>query len=284
MKIAVWSTGHSIADTVARAVEQCFRTEKIGSGLIRSFGKSLADCATLYNTVETLGEDFSGNLPEADIHIGYGILRGMADVFRKADESGKPWFNIDRGYWGANHFDGHYRISLRGTQQTKLIGLEPDYKRFDKLDIQLSNAKLGDTVIICPPTEYVKGFFNDIDDDKWIKRALDHIKQLGYSKYRIRTKENSLHDAESDDFPVCGLNYTFNCSLGWKWLARGIPCISDPEHSIVGAYQKTVDIPLHSSYEERRKLFALMASLQMTLEEMREGRLWTLMDQLLRLL
>jgi hypothetical protein len=267
MKIAVWSTGHSIADTIARAVE---------SGLPN---------AKLYNTIETLDEDFSGELPEADIHIAYGILRGTAEVFRKAGKAGKPWFNVDRGYIGANHYDGYYRISLRGTQQTLgLDQLEPDYERLDLLNIDLLPPKLdGLTVIICPPTEYVKGFFDDIDDDKWINKAIQHVKQLGYSDYKVRTKENSLHDAEHDDFPVCALSYTFNCSLGWKWLARGVQVISDPDHSIVGAYQKTLDGTQLLDLDSRRKLFGIQASLQLTLNEMRNGLLWPLLHKLLSL-
>lgn len=267
MKIAVWSTGHSIADTIAGSVV---------AGLPNS---------KLYNAVETLGEDFSGELPEADIHIAYGILRGTTDVFRKASASGKPWFNVDRGYWGADHYDGYYRISLCGTQQT--IGLdriEPDYKRLDKLNIELFPAKTdGSTVIICPPTEYVKGFFNDIDDDKWINKALTHANSLGFRQFKVRSKDDSLKDAEKDDFPICGLSYTFNCSLGWKWLARGAPVISDPDHSIVGAYQKIVDKPLHADLDSRRKLFGIQAGLQLRLDEIRNGLLWPLLHKLLSL-
>lgn len=253
MKVAIWRTGHEIADTVA---------DTIYSGFCKSDCNAFPPLDTRYHLDQ---------LDKFDCHIGYGILRGMADVFRACNKSGKPWFCVDRGYWKPGHYDGYYRISLRGTQQTVgLDKLEPDYERWDRLGIDVLDHDSGDRPawIHCPPTKPVEQFFN-------IKpKELPNDPRL-----RIRDK-NTTRPLQSD-LDNCAMLTTFNSSVGWEALRQGIPVISDPMHSIVGAYQKLVDKPIHADLEERRRLFALMASLQLSLEEIRNGQLWPLLIRLI---
>lgn len=267
MKIAVWKTGHIIADTVAEVVVQCFRTEKRGSNLVHSFGSSIADCTELHHTSEIVN-----GLPDADIHIGYGILRNMDKVFRECDLLGKPWFNIDKGFWKPGHYDGYYRISLNGTQQTTgLDKIKPDYERWDKLGLEVLPAKepRPDFCLICPPTEYVQDFFGKWKVEIPVERTW---------KYRRKDDATQLQD----DLNKASEIVTFNSSVGWEALRQGIPVVSDPNHSIIGAYRKMVDKDISKDLDERRKLFALMSSLQLTLEEMRSGKLWPLLQKLLQ--
>ncbi len=261
-KIAVWHTEHEIASTVGVKVSEALEAD----ALIRT---------------DQLSEE---NINSYDIHIGYGILRGMADVFSAADKAGKPWFNIDRGYWQPGHYNGYYRISLRGTQQTYgLKKIPADMARFNSMGLTVDDWRGLDyskPVLICPPTEYVKGFFSDIDGDKWIQNA---IKSLNGLPYKVRTKEMSMKTAEPD---MLNSNFllTFNCSLGWKAMRAGIPCMSDLSNSTIGRYygQKSLDELSNEQYKTRQVLFALMANLQLTLDEMKE-HLWPLLARLLSL-
>lgn len=258
MKIAVWKTGHEIADTVADAVCQGLR-------LPERYRK----CSVDEFTTEISYNDNVIEIP--DLHIGYGILRCMTEVFKACDKAGKPWFNIDRGYFKPGHYDGYYRISLRGTQQTTgLDKLEPDYERWDALEIEiLASKNLGQRDMVCPPTEYVQKFFggyglpSDIQYNpiqRWKGDKTPLQKHLNQAKRII----------------------TFNSSIGWEALRQGIPVISDSTHSIVGAYQKMVDKSIHEDLDERRRLFAIMSSLQLTLEEIKIGKLWLLIQNLLK--
>lgn len=255
MKIAVWKTGHEIADIVSTSIIQ---------GLPQG---------TIIHTSRI------SKLDDYDIHIGYGILRGMGEVFRACEKAGKPWFNIDRGYWKPNHYDGYYRVSLRGTQQTfGLDNLEPDYERWDSLGIEIDQKPLPyyrGKVLVCPPTEYA-GLFYKKSPEQWI------VENVGNTpEYFLRRKgcERSIED----DLDRSQKIITFNSSVGWEALRQGISVISDPTHSIVGAYQKLVDKSIHDDSNERRKLFAIQASLQRSLTEIREGQLWPLLQTLLNL-
>lgn len=251
MKIAVWRTGHEIADKVAEAVYE---------GLKRS-GIDVSIKST----------DSINGIQAYNCHVVYGILRGASEVFKQAQEKGKFWFNIDKGYFKPSHYDGYYRISLRGTQQTfGLDKLEPDYDRLAKLNIDILSPRLvkDSKSLICPPTDYVYKFYG-IGEPGWFNE----------NGCIIRNKsDNTLLQ---EDLDSCSEVVTFNSSVGWEALRQGIPVISDPNHSIVGAYQKLMDKSINDDYNERRKLFAIMSGLQLTLEEMKQGMLWPILNRLL---
>lgn len=260
MRIAVWKTGHEIADTVADAVAAGIPGAEVWhTGFIKSDPFSFIKLLRRY-----------------DAHIGYGIKRGMDKVFRECDRQGLPWFNIDRGYFNPNHYDGYYRVSLCGTQQTiGLDKLESDGERFEALGIEIGQCQYyKDYVLVIPPTDLVKEFFRlkdwGLPDSFQCQRGIIW-----------RNKDDKIPLASH--LGMCGRVLTFNSSVGWEALRLGIPVGSDEVHSIVGAWRKVIDKPLHLDIESRQKLFAIMGDLQMTLQEIRNGHLCTLLPKLLKL-
>lgn len=262
MKIAVWKTNHPIADTVAEAVYEGRSGEY--------------ECERLHT--KDLG---STDLTAYDLHLSYGILRGSGDVFRQCQRNNIPWVNLDRGYFLPGHYSGFYRISLNGTQQTfGLDKLEPDYARWDALGIEIDagHVECSGYNIICPPTIHAANFFGITDDEQWNYEAKHELIEAN-EKFFIRYK--------SDDHPIDYKKLksliTFNSSVGWEALRQGIEVVSDPTHSILGAYDKLMDKGWQLDYEARKKFFAIQASLQMTLAEMKQGSLWPLLQKLLSL-
>lgn len=249
MRIAIWRSGHEIADTVADAIKE-----------------GIPDAQT-YRT------SLYGVFPAAKTHIGYGILRGMAEVFRLADKT--PYFNIDRGYFHPSHYSGYYRISLRGTQHTGPIqDWMLDDTRLQALALDIKPWRGFDAtkpVLVCPPTDAVCSFFGF----KWWNPE----KPDDNRSFIVRQKGDTLPINFSD------YNYvlTFNSSLGWQALQAGIPCVSDPTHSMVGRWFHNISLDdlADAQYADRHKLFAAMANLQLSLQEMRDGMLWPLMSKLL---
>lgn len=269
MRIAVWFTGHEIADTVAWAARD---------GLIAA-GHDVG-----YYSTDNLAP-----VGQYDACVAYGILRGTADVFRECDRLGKPWFHIDRGYLGPGHYDGYYRVSLCGTQRTRDVagsanGRPHDFESCNDGSNPSPAASVlmgpwrgvdyGKPILVCPPTDAVAGFFGFGAHD-WLKWAIYGDPQ----DYVIRRK--------GEDGPVDFARYryllTFNSSMGWKALAAGIPCMSDPTHSIVGAAYRNISLEAlgEAQYLDRERLFGVMARSQLTLNEMRQGQLWPLMSMLL---
>lgn len=245
MTIAIWKTGHTIADTVAEA-------------LAEGLDANIHD--RRYSDINTCSSN--------SVHMCYGILRGAADVFAKT----KVWFNVDRGYFYPGHYEGYYRISYRGTQA----------KWHDDIPRKPYEGKLepwrgfdhSKPVLVCPPTDHVREFFN--------YTGLAFETDYADDNYVVRRK--------GDTSPINFLDYnyviTFNSSMGWKALQAGIPCISDPEHSIIGSYyaHKGINLLTDNSLnipDTRLELFEAMQAHQFTLNEIRQGKAWPLIKHYL---
>lgn len=264
-KIAIWRTGHEIADTVAKAMS------------------SLPDSDVLH--VSKLTHDI---IQKYDYHIGYGILRGTENVFKVCEAVGKPWFNVDRGYINPGHYDGYYRVSLRGTQHTqcnlrKLRTIERENKRFDSLEVRFEPWKglcCDKHALICPPTGYAGEFFN-VNLKEWYDEVKKTIFLLGFKKAILRPKHTKK--PLQKHLNKSGVVITYNSAVGWEALRQGIPVVSDKKISIIGTNCADITLDKLSSFQHnhRRELFEAMASLQLTLGEMRAGKLWPLMNRLL---
>lgn len=247
MKIAVWETGHAIADTVAQALVGGLNADLLHTDVLSD------------NAIKAY-----------DAHVAYGILRGCDQVFRKCEEYAKPWFNVDRGYFNPGHYNGYYRISFKGTQQT--AGFDRPCNSSAMVVMPWRGVDKQKQVLICPPTEHVKSFFKDIDGDTWLTCAILWLEAHGFDNYKVRTKDMSMKSA-SDDLAESGLVYTFNCSLGWKALALGIPCISDPDNSTVGSWQNYHGVDF-ACEPNRIGLFNFMSGHQFTLKQIANGHAW----------
>lgn len=193
--------------------------------------------------------DKIGDLYDGDYAIAYGILRG-ADRYLRYQKSGN-YFQVDRGFWEAGHFDGNYRCSFRGTQPS----WASDSPQEDH-GLELQPWKIFDgKTLICPPTPPVCEFFN-INYTVWILKA---IKQ-STSRYEIR------HKGYRDPLSFDGVSrlVTFNSTVALKALQLGIPVISDPDHSSVGSFTKAIN---HIDSYDREPLFRFCAAHQFKLDD-----------------
>lgn len=253
MKIAVWNTSHSIADTIADVV-------------IRGLKLTCHSIIPLHTDKAQLAADF-------DLNIGYGILRGMQAVFRHS----KHYIHLDKGYFRPGHFNGYYRISHNGTQQTKLATVPTDPRRLNESRIDILPRRLTaglDKILVCPPTTEVCKYFN-INQEKWLNHTAIQYKD----KVIIRHKDSLI--PLSEHLAQARKVITFNSSVGWEALRQGIEVVSDPHHSIVGAWQKELDIDNQLDLDSRHKFFAKMENLQLNLREIESGLLWPLIQNLI---
>lgn len=255
MRISVWKTGHHIADTVADALMEGFDAECFDTRFDRD-SNIRWDNAT---------------------QIAYGILRDTNIIFNRAES----WLNVDRGYFHPRHFNGYYRISHRGTQQTDLSKVKPDYDRLEQLKLELKPWRGFDhskPVLVIPPSEHVCRFFDlrHPTNGKYEWTAYNRFHKKPYPIIRYKSDPTPIN---FDDY-----NYvlTFNSSVGWQAIQAGIPCVSDTTRSIVGSYYHNISLDELSEkqYETRQELFAIMSGLQFTLSEIRAGLAWKLVKSL----
>lgn len=276
MKIAIWKTGHQIADTVADAFGSYGEIDYINNADKLIMGDARNRAYKASEVPQVLAELFN----QYGTNLCYGILRGASTVF-----TSNSWFNIDRGYFNPGHFDGYYRISYKGTQAK----WHDDIPQAD-IDFELEPWRNKDGyILICPPSEPVIDFFGlkrraGLLETEWEIEATRLVMQMGLPAIRrAKTASNEI-----DWNNVKGV-ITFNSSIGWQALQRGIPCISDKEHSIVGSYytemlcKKGLDYNLDNVMKaERESLFRAMQAHQFTLAEIREGKAWSLLNHYLK--
>ncbi len=171
----------------------------------------------IYTTGHPIADTVATYLPDGDYGIGYGILRGMPEKV----QGHKDWFLLDKGFWGANHFDGLYRIGYKNTQPQYIEGIGEDH------GLELEDWRDGEYTLVCPPTPEVCKFFG-IDQTSWLLKSLK-------GKYILRHKGT----LEPIEWERIGKVVTFNSSLGVEALRRGICVESDPL-STLGSYKKSI--------------------------------------------
>lgn len=189
--------------------------------------------------------DLIGELPDGDYKACYGILRHREFAIQS-------YFEIDKGFWGSGHYEGNYRLSYRGTQPL----YSPDGPR-EKHDLTLEPWINQDGyVLICPPTHDVCEFFG-INLSVWLFYT---VYACNGKRYSVRYKGMS----EPINWNSVSRVITFNSTVGIEALRRGIPVISDPDHSTIGSYTKHINAIDHF---DRDELFSFCASHQFKLSD-----------------
>jgi hypothetical protein len=255
----IWHTGHQINETV---------TEAFYHGALK-----------LSSTDEGYSYKHTGFWNgKATPSISYGILRGTGDIFNKCRllVPRTEWWEIDRGYFKPNHFEGYYRISLNGIRATycksasyenEIIAPDVPSDRLDKLDITLKPWRGGKNILLCPPTDYIAEW-EGIDVDEWVSSQVNKIKEATDRPIKIRKKADPLpleHDLVDAHFVI---GYQSNVVL--DALRAGIPAFNTDCY----------DVPLNLSHIEgeykfdRERLFRFLSYCQFTLDEFRSGYAW----------
>lgn len=198
--------------------------------------------------------DLIGELPDGDYKIAYGILRHVS--FKDA----KHWLEVDKGFWASSHYAGNYRISYRGTQP-RYSPTAPSEDHGLTLDPWRDE---GEWTMICPPTDQVCKFFG-IDISRWWFDAIKTARDFK-EPYMARDKSATI----PIDWPEVRRVITFNSTVGIEALRRGIPVISDRQHSSIGSYTKITGVDNY----DRKPLFSFLAGHQFKLDE--KEKIWNL--------
>lgn len=216
-KVVVWRTQHPISDTVARAIGKMLSTKT--NVCLASVDDSVPRHYLAPNT----------------IHIGYGILRGMADVQQIVTGHKLPFFYVDKGYFGANHYDGYYRLSIGDTQTSYNRLPEAPHAGF-KIKFKI-DALRGGECLVCPPTDHVQAF-HGVRLTQWLQEAEEWCERHGM-RMNVRHKNDERELAPM--LERAKFVYTHNSSLGWIALARGTPALATWPNALLGPLQKTID-------------------------------------------
>lgn len=254
MTMYVWHTGHQINERVSAALH---------AGIPQTILK------------HTEWADNYINQTNKHVAIGYGILRGTADIFRHNHTTGVDFYEVDRGYLNPNHYDGYYRISKNALQATyRELDLPSD--RLDKLKFerkQWFNPK--GHILIIPPSEYIEEFYNHPPGwwESEVVKSLDGVSR----PFKIRHKSESSpleHDLQG---AYCVI--TFNSNVAVDATIKGVPVVTGM-YSVAGKWcgnsiGDIIENKIEAPTQERvDKLLRFVSYNQFTLEEIRKGEAW----------
>lgn len=243
----LWRTGHPINEEVTKAF-------RIGSlKLSRGDGFVVKDTAYLEHEKHAVPS------------VAYGILRGTDRVFKWCESENKEWWEIDRGYFGAHHYSGYYRISLRNTR-AKFTPIELPRTRCRFI---FEPYKTGRHILLCPPTAPVSEFFEL--PDNWVELKTAEIRKYSDRPIIVRHKDSARDLAWDLENAHCVVTYNSNTAI--DALIRGIPAFSESP-DVMGWLGGGVELIEQPFNYERDTLFTFLSHCQFTLEEFKTGFAW----------
>lgn len=242
----IWRTGHYINEEVSKAL--CIGTRfEIKHTDLLPFEK----------------------LPRAA--VAYGILRGTADAFKSSKAHGLDFIEVDKGYIGASHFDGYYRISLND-MQAKYKKLDLPNDRVRKLKITLQPEKKdGRYILICPPTQYVEEYYG-LEPDKWLSDTINEVKKYTSRRIKIRPKLGANIPLQ-DELAECYCVIAYNSTVAIDAVIAGVPVIVS-EHSVLHDWSLNSISCIENDLvmNDREELLRFISYHQFTLDEIKNNK------------
>jgi hypothetical protein len=189
--------------------------------------------------------------------VAYGILRGTGEIFQRLIHRGVDFYEVDKGYTGARHYSGLYRISKNGMQaKYKKLDLPMERMLTQGLILQPWRKTAGSYVLLCPPTPSICDYYG-IDRKEWIKEQEERFEA---TKVRNKTDDLPL----IDDLLGASKVVAYNSSVAIYALMKGIPAEHTAEDSVLADWDG----------EDRESLFTFISHAQFTLDEIRSGLAW----------
>jgi len=257
----VWHTGHQINETVSMALhagipQNILKHTEWASNYISSTNKYVA--------------------------VGYGILRGTGDIFNHNAKNGIDYYEVDRGYINPNHFDGYYRISKNGLQAKYSNKFKHPGDRMERLKFTISDKSSHNPkghILICPPTEYIETYLGS-KPGKWTEDTANQLSKLN-RPVKIRQKTDTTALELDLDGAYCVV--TFNSNVAVDASLRRVPVIATSYsvaygwsgNDIQSLLAGVIQVP---SLHQVEKLIKFISYNQFTLEEIRNGTAWRLLN------
>ena len=256
--------------------------------------------------------DMAGKNPGPS--IVYGLLRGCSEIIQRCQAAGEDWWHIDHGYIGRGHYAGHYRITYRGLQ-TKVLP-HGSRSNIPVLPARISYdmkpwREGGKYVVLIPPTLVVDAHYGSAyhwdkpEQHRWvdeIKRSFNKFSEGGHrlcGEYTyelvVSTKDgprfdelkdaalaviahNSIAAVEALMYGIpayhthgvlrefCGIWFNDACSCVW-----GNPggWVGQDDGGDCGIWGKP----------DREPFLNWLTHQQFTLDEMRSGEAWTILEK-----
>lgn len=204
--------------------------------------------------------------------ISYGFRRGTDYIFQRCMAEGIEWWEIDRGYFRANHYDGYYRISLNDIRAKFNAELELPDDRWKALGIQLKDwkRKQDGYVLVCPPTYNVGRLFG-INPTVWEVETRARLGELIDLPLITRDKHEDANIPLEHALEGAYAVVAYNSNVAIQALVQGTPAFL-----LDDSFQTPLldTICTEDRFFDRERLFRYLSYCQFTLQEFENGTAW----------
>lgn len=201
-----------------------------------------------------------------DPFVVWGQQWTAAEAIRRAEKEGRPYFDIDNGFWepGRGNDRGYYKITYRGLSPVFL----PDAPDVHGLPTLKPWRKTGSHILLAyPGTGF--GAALGMDMESWIAGAEAHIREFTDRKIIVRPK--TLTEPLGGDLRDCWALVTHSSNVAVDAVIAGIPVFvapTNPASPVGNHYLTNIEDPV---MPERTQWLRSLASQHFKVWEMREG-------------
>jgi len=240
-----------------------------------------------------------------DYFTSFGILRGTAQVYRKASN----YLHIDHAYFLAGHKhtdESWYRVSKNGINMKDITKHYPEdrFNTYFKHHVNIKPWSLNTKghILVLPPTQPTAWYTGDED---WLDNTLEWLKSVTDRKVIVRYKPPVTH-VDEHGFPVDNLKFekefreleplirqttfeedledaycvvAYNSGAVVKATLEGVPVFSTENSPATPVAFNWKDIENHEELKQepnRQQYLNALSYHQFTLGEMRNGEAWRL--------
>ena len=210
--------------------------------------------------------------------IVWGLMRGAKELIDATRCAGHNYYQIDNAYFGR---DIYFRVTKNGTQLTQLKRVDDKRYReqFHSLGLKLSSwkKKRGHQVLICASSPILYEFYNTSLDD-WIDNTIVQIRK--YTDRPIIVREKQLQGLEHD-LSNSFILVTHVSASAIDALIYGVPIITTSACAATPLATPIQYIETPRITANRNSLFATLACGQFTIDEMKNGQAWSIVNSIL---
>jgi lipopolysaccharide biosynthesis glycosyltransferase len=213
-------------------------------------------------------------------------LRSIAKrkMMRRCEEQGRDYYYIDTGYFGNHRHKDYHRVTKNAMQWLGATQDRPS-DRLDRCGVKIYKHTPGSKILICPPSEKAMKYW-DMDLDAWMENTIAKIKEHTDREIVVRLKQprsvrvsvDTMQDALNRDVHCL---VTFNSIAAVEALIYGKPVFTmgpNAAQPLANKDLSKIENPFMPSKDEVHKLMCCLSYNQFTVEEMRNGYAWAVLN------
>ena len=214
------------------------------------------------------------------------VLRGVTKrkEMQMCRDSGRNFYYIDTGYFGNGKHKIYHRVTLNNLQNLGPIKDRPR-DRLAATKTQLKKFRPGGKILLAPPSQKLLNVY-DINLEAWIEDTIKTIKKYTDREIITRTKQ-SRSVRVNDDTMEMALSQDVHCLVTFSSIAAtealllGKPAFTLGPNAAAPLCKQDlsqIETPYIPSLMEVEHWAAHLAYCQFTVEEMRNGTAWSILN------